>query len=114
MNDEMYISTYVRETFVMEWIHSLCGETFTALLDNEIKMDSFYRIREMSAGENFGTVFTAFHSTANLFPQIMVLSISNISLQNCYNESCTTNSYFPLKMQKVFSCRCFPYMILFM
>ena len=44
--------------------------------------------------------FTVFHSTANLFPWIMALLISNISLQNCYSKSFTANSYFPLKTQK--------------
>ena len=54
------------------------------------------------------TVFAIFHSTMNLFLQIMTLSISNISLQKCYSESFTVSSYFPLKKRKfspqMFSC----------
>ena len=46
------------------------------------------------------TVFMIFYSTTNLFPRIMAWSISNISLQNCYSESFTANSYFPLKTRK--------------
>ena len=47
------------------------------------------------------TVFMVFYSTTNLLSQIMAWSISNISLQNCYSETFTANSYFPLKTRKV-------------
>ena len=57
----------------------------------------------MSVGKNY--------STANLFPQIMALSISNLSLKNCYSEIFTVNSYFPLKMQKFSPADVFPYTI---
>ena len=51
-------------------------------------------------------VFMPFHSIMNLFLQIMTFSISSIRLEQCYNESFTTNSHFPLKTQK-FSLRLF-------
>ena len=41
----------------------------------------------------------------------MVLSISNISLQNCYSESFTTNSYVSLKTWKSSSMDVFPYTV---
>ena len=55
--------------------------------------------------------FVVFHWTAKLFPRIMALLISNISLQNCYSEGFTTNSYFPLKTQKFFPVDVFSYIV---
>ena len=68
-----------------------------------------YHIQQnVSRGENFA-VFTILHSTMNLFLQIMALSISNISLQNCYSKSFTVNSYFPLKTRKFYPTDFFLY-----
>ena len=52
-------------------------------------------------------IFTVFHSTANLFPQIIALSIGNISLQQCYSKGVTVNS-LPTQNTKVFPHGCFP------
>ena len=60
----------------------------------------------MSAGK-----LVQFYSTANVFLQIMVLLISNISLQECYSESFIANSYFPLKTQKFSPTDVFPYTV---
>ena len=38
--------------------------------------------------------FAVFHSIANVFPQIMALSIGNVSLQVCYHESFPVNGNF--------------------
>ena len=55
-----------------------------------------------------GKAFMVFHSTANVFMRIMVLSISNISLQKCYSKSFTTNSQvFSTQNVKVFPHECF-------
>ena len=48
-----------------------------------------------SRGKTF-VVFMVFHSIANLFPQIMALSIGNTSLQACYSESFPVNNRFAL------------------
>ena len=53
--------------------------------------------------------FVEFHLITNIFPQLLALSIGNISLQNCYSESFTTNSYFLLKMQKFSPTDVFPF-----
>ena len=58
-----------------------------------------------------GKTFTVFHSTTNLFFQIMALLIGKISLLKCYSRSFTTNSHFPLKMQKFSPVDVFPYMV---
>ena len=55
-------------------------------------------------------VFTVFHSTANLFPQTIALSISNISLQQCYSKGVTVNS-LPTQNTKVSPTDVFPYMV---
>ena len=47
----------------------------------------------------------------NLFPQLMALLISNISLQSCYCESFTANSYFLLKIQKYSPTDVFPFTV---
>ena len=39
-------------------------------------------------------VSVVFHSIANVFPQIMVLSIGNVSLQACYREIFPANGNF--------------------
>ena len=57
---------------------------------------AIYHIRQNFQGINFH----CFHSTANLFLQIMVLLIRIISLQICYHKRFTMNSHFPLKMLK--------------
>ena len=56
-------------------------------------------------------VCVEFHSITNLFPQLLALSISNISLQNCYSESFTANSYFLLKMQTFSPADVFPFTV---
>ena len=56
--------------------------------------------------------FSQFFTQPRIFSlQIMALLISNISLQNCYSESFTANSYFPLKTQKFFPTDVFPYTV---
>ena len=70
-------------------------------------LDTIYRPR----GETF-VVFMVFHSTVNVFLWIMALSISNISLQKCYSESFTANSYFPLKTQNFSPVDIFLYTVL--
>ena len=42
-------------------------------------------------------VFAVLHSIVNLFPQIMALSISSISLQACCCKSFPVNDDFPLQ-----------------
>ena len=61
-------------------------------------------------GKTFA-VFMVFHSTANLFPQIMALLINNINLQQCYSKSCTANSLFLLKIQKFSPVDVYPYTV---
>ena len=48
-----------------------------------------------SRGKTFA-VFMVFYSIANVFPQIMALSIGNVSLQACYHKSFPANNNFPL------------------
>ena len=55
--------------------------------------------------------FVVFHSILNLFPRIMALSISNISLQKCYSESFTVNSSVPLKKRQFFAADVFSYTV---
>ena len=57
---------------------------------------------------DFCAVFGVFYSTTNIFLRLIALSISNISLQKCYRESFTANSYFPLKTQKFYPVDVFP------
>ena len=68
-------------------------------------LTTVYCIQENVCG---GKLFVVFHSTTNLFLQIMALSISNISLQNCYSKSFTVNSYFQLKPWKFSPIDVFP------
>ena len=53
-------------------------------------------------------VFMVFHSTTNFFLQIMALSISNISLQQCYSKSLPWIAIFHSKRKssppQMFSC----------
>ena len=44
-----------------------------------------------TAKRSRGETFTVFHSIANVFRQIMALSIGNVRLQACYHESFLTN-----------------------
>ena len=75
--------------------HSLCNITGILYMGKLLRQKTF-------------VVCVVFHSTANLFLQMMALSISNINLQKCYNESFTTNSYFHSKRESflpwMFSC----------
>ena len=41
-----------------------------------------------------GETFTVIHSIANVFRQIMALSIGNVSLQACYCERFPVNAKF--------------------
>ena len=70
---------------------SLDGDVPSYVLPYTIYSETF-------KGENFAV----FHSIANLFPQIMSLSISNISLQACYRESFPANNHFPLLLNTSF------------
>ena len=59
-----------------------------------------------SRGKTFA-VFVVFHSIVNVFPQIMALSIGNVSLQACYRESfsCEWQFYTPtVKVSPLESC----------
>ena len=88
----MYICMYI-------WTYAQMYKSFSII--------DMYHKQENIQEENFHS----FHSTTNLLPQIMALSISNISLQNCYSKSFTANSYFLLKKRKFSHTDVFPYMV---
>ena len=74
----------------------------------------------MFMGTTF-VLFTVFHSIVNLFPQIMALSISYVSLQACYRKSFSVNdhlhskckSFLPQTFYHVHTGGALPYAILF-
>ena len=63
---------------------------------------SLYSIIPYTATHMRGKTFAVYHS---IFPQIVALSIGNISLQTCYSKIVSANNYFPLETRKFSSSK---------
>ena len=60
-----------------------------------IELHTYKDIKHTVYGKtSTGKAIMVFHLTTNFSPQIMALSINNISLQNCYSKTFTVNSIF--------------------
>ena len=67
----------------------------------------------MTMGKSF-SAFMVYHSISNLFLQIMALWMGNVSLQQCFSKTVTTNSHILLKTQKFSPTDVFLYALIFM